>query len=214
MASEDEMADKKLLLVDDAPENLQLLYQTLKGEYEIFSATSGSEALRLTGTLLPDLILLDIMMPEMDGYQVCEALKRDDRLREIPVIFLTALHEEADEVKGFEMGAVDFIVKPFKAVVVRRRVATHLELQQKRNQLEAANRELKEALDRIKVLSGLLPICMNCKKIRSDDGSWTQLETYISQHSEALFSHGYCPECGARMKEELASSLAARSGRQ
>ncbi|WP_460595825.1 response regulator [Geomonas sp. Red276] len=208
------MADKKLLLVDDAPENLQLLYQTLKGEYEIFSATSGSEALRLTGTLLPDLILLDIMMPEMDGYQVCEALKRDDRLREIPVIFLTALHEEADEVKGFEMGAVDFIVKPFKAVVVRRRVATHLELQQKRNQLEAANRELKEALDRIKVLSGLLPICMNCKKIRSDDGSWTQLETYISQHSEALFSHGYCPECGARMKEELASSLAARSGRQ
>ncbi|MEI6206466.1 MAG: response regulator [Desulfuromonadales bacterium] len=191
------MEKKKLLIVDDTPENLVILYKTLREDYQIIGANSGQEALRLASSTVPDLILLDIMMPEISGFEVCRILKEQELLRDIPVIFITALIEETDEVRGFSLGAADYITKPFKPAILKRRISTHLELKSQRDALADKNIELEKALANVKELSGLLPICMMCKKIRDDEGYWSQLETYISLHSKALFSHGICPDCYA-----------------
>ncbi|ACH37407.1 MAG: hypothetical protein ACD_55C00013G0001 [uncultured bacterium] len=197
------MVKKKLLVVDDTPENLIILYKILRKEYEVLGANSGKEALLALAENRPDLILLDVMMPEMDGLEVCRILKDDSRYRDIPVIFVTALSDEVDESRGFKAGAVDFLSKPVNPVILSHRVAVHLELQSQKEALTRKNQELQEALSRVKELSGLLPICMTCKKIRDDQGYWNQLESYISLHSEALFSHGYCPECAAAAMKKI-----------
>ena len=108
-------AEKKLLLlVDDDSENIQVVHSILKDRYKLRVATNGAKALELAKVEpLPDLILLDVMMPQMDGYEACGLLKADQRTRDIPVIFLTGKTEVADETRGFEVGAVDYIHKPF-----------------------------------------------------------------------------------------------------
>ncbi|MGB9241912.1 MAG: SpoIIE family protein phosphatase [Candidatus Acidiferrales bacterium] len=141
---------KTVLVVDDAPANLQIVNSILKDEYKIRVATSGAKALVLVKVKpLPDLILLDVVMPEMDGYEVCGILKATPEARDIPVIFLTGKTEADDETKGFEMGAVDYIHKPFLAAVVKARVHTHLMLREAREQLSrqliAINSELEMA---------------------------------------------------------------------
>lgn len=198
------MSRKKLLVVDDVPENLIIAYKILRKDYEVIGANSGRDALQIVAATRPDLILLDIMMPGMDGFEVCRILKEDASLRDIPVIFITALSDELDEARGFQSGAVDYITKPFKPTVLKHRVAVHLELTAQREALARSNEELKEALANVKELSGLLPICMTCKKIRDDKGYWNQLESYISQHSDALFSHCYCPGCAEAEMAKLA----------
>ncbi|MEG3641505.1 HD domain-containing phosphohydrolase [Magnetococcus sp. PR-3] len=122
------MDQQTLLLVDDEPRNLQLLRQILKADYQLLFAKSGQEALERAFEQRPDLILLDVMMPDLDGYTVCAQLKQDARTRHIPVIFVTAMSEESDEARGFELGAVDYIAKPVRAPVVRARVRNHLTL--------------------------------------------------------------------------------------
>src|SRR5579871_108127 len=127
---------KTLLLVDDEPANIQIVNSILKDIYKTRIATSGAKALELANqTPAPDLILLDVMMPEMDGYEVCSRLKSSDHTRDIPVIFLTGQTEIDDETKGFEVGAVDYIHKPFSPAVVQARVRTHLMLRGIREQL-------------------------------------------------------------------------------
>jgi serine phosphatase RsbU (regulator of sigma subunit) len=129
---------KTVLLVDDEPANLQIVNSILKDTYKTRIATNGAKALELANQdPAPDLILLDVMMPEMDGYEVCSRLKSDDRTRDIPVIFLTGQTEIDDETRGFEVGAVDYIHKPFSPAVVQARVRTHLVLRGIRNQLES-----------------------------------------------------------------------------
>ena len=129
---------KTVLLVDDEPANLQIVKSILKDTYKTRIATNGAKALELANQdPAPDLILLDVMMPEMDGYEVCSRLKSDDRTRDIPVIFLTGQTEIDDETRGFEVGAVDYIHKPFSPAVVQARVRTHLVLRGIRNQLES-----------------------------------------------------------------------------
>lgn len=193
----DEAVRPTILIVDDTPENITVLGEMLHTQYAIRVATSGSRALiSATSHPLPDLILLDVMMPEMSGFEVCRILKKEVSFRDIPIIFITALTEEADEARGFEAGAVDFITKPFKPAILKKRISTHLELKSQKDTLARNNKELQELLAKVNVLSGLLPICMMCKKIRDDKGYWNQLEAYISKHSSALFSHSYCPECG------------------
>lgn len=201
------MERQKILIVDDTPENLHLLYRTLRNEYYLFGATSGREALAIAASHRPDLILLDIMMPEIDGYEVCRRLKSSEELKDIPVLFLTALSEYNDELRGLEIGAVDYITKPFKTAVVKRRIETHLALKRKTDQLARSNAELREALENVRALSGLLPICSKCKKIRDDQGYWKHVETYISLHSDVLFSHGYCPECATKAMDDLKIQL-------
>lgn len=122
------MDDKRILIVDDEPNNLQLLRQILKEDYSLVFAKNGLEALSAVEKHKPDLILLDIMMPEMDGYETCRRLKESSETESIPVIFVTAMSDIRDEFRGFEAGAVDYIVKPLSAPVVRARVKTHLSL--------------------------------------------------------------------------------------
>lgn len=119
---------KKLLVIDDEPNNLRVIGQILRDRYELIFATSGEEAIELAAQDLPDLILLDIMMPGMNGYEVCEKLKANPSTREIPVIFVTAMSEVEDEARGFDAGAVDYIQKPVSGPILLRRVETHLSL--------------------------------------------------------------------------------------
>ena len=127
---------KTVLVVDDAPANIQIVHSILKDIYKIRIATSGAKALELVKvTPPPDLVLLDVMMPEIDGYEVCTRLKLDPETRDIPVIFLTGQTEVEDETKGFDVGAVDYIHKPFSPAVVKARVQTHLVLRGIREQL-------------------------------------------------------------------------------
>ena len=179
----------RILIVDDMPENIRMLIELLQNDYATVPATNGHIAVqKARADPQPDLILLDIIMPGMDGYDVCRELKADPRTRGIPVIFITAVSEAMDEAKGFTLGAVDYVTKPFNPVTITARVKTHIELSQ-------TVRALQSALDKVKTLSGLLPICAHCKKVRDDKGYWNQIETYIDAHSEASFSHGICPEC-------------------
>lgn len=127
----------RILIVDDVPDNIRILSRMLAEEgHQLTAATNGREALQLVDACSPDMILLDIMMPEMDGYEVCAALKADPLHCDIPVIFITALADAEDETHGLSLGAVDYITKPFKEAVVRLRVRTHLELKRQRDLLD------------------------------------------------------------------------------
>ncbi len=127
----------RILVVDDEPHNIKLLSDFLKEGNKIMVAKEGEPALKVAwGPNPPDLILLDIIMPGLDGYEVCRRLKADDRSMHIPVIFITALDHADDETKGFNLGAVDFITKPFNPVIVKARVNTHLQLKRKTDLLE------------------------------------------------------------------------------
>ena len=127
----------RILIVDDVPDNIRVLSRMLGDDgHQISAATNGRQALKLAAACNPDLILLDVMMPEMDGYQACAALKADPQLGSIPIIFITALADAEDETRGLELGAVDYITKPFKESIVRVRVKTHLELKRQHDILQ------------------------------------------------------------------------------
>lgn len=117
-----------ILIVDDEPTNLEILSEALEDRYDIMCATNGEDALEAALEDLPDLILLDVMMPEMDGYQICRALKADPLTVDIPVIFLTGLSGSSDETKGLELGAADYISKPINVPIVRLRINNHMKL--------------------------------------------------------------------------------------
>ncbi|MBF0142945.1 MAG: SpoIIE family protein phosphatase [Magnetococcales bacterium] len=132
-----------ILVVDDTPENIDILKGALASEYMIRPATSGEVALRaVLVEPLPDLILLDVMMPGMDGHAVCRRLKSDPKTREIPIIFVTARSGEADELEGLRLGAVDYITKPFRIPIVQARIRTHLALRAAQVRLDEYNRRL------------------------------------------------------------------------
>ncbi len=133
-------SDKPLVLVvDDNATNIDLLVNTLKDEYRLGVSKSGQKALEYTDKNLPDMILLDVMMPEMSGYEVCRRLKAVPRTAEIPVIFITALTEIEDKTRGFEVGGVDYITKPFHRAEVRARVKSHIALKMLREELSSQN---------------------------------------------------------------------------
>ena len=133
----DDQQPARILLVDDNTTNLQLLHETLDGQgYKLLIAKNGKTALAIAHKARPSLILLDIMMPEMDGYEVCRRLKTDESTNQIPIIFITALADEEDEAKGLSMGAVDYLTKPINPELVRARVRNHLELKQHQDHLE------------------------------------------------------------------------------
>jgi len=143
MASNNEEA--KILLVDDSVQNLRLLGNMLREKsYQIALAQNGKEGLQLAAKILPDLILLDIMMPELDGYEVCKQLKEDENTRHIPVIFLTAKTSNNDIVNGFQIGGVDYITKPFNKEELFMRIKTHLELKQAHDKISRQAESLRE----------------------------------------------------------------------
>lgn len=137
---------KTVLVVDDTPANIDILIDILSEDYDIAVATNGEEALESVAEELPDLILLDIMMPGMDGYEVCRRLKSAEDTRNIPVIFISAMSEISDEIKGFEVGAIDYITKPFSPLVVQHRVNAILKLEEKTKELSALAQKLSKYL--------------------------------------------------------------------
>ncbi len=137
-----------LLVIDDIPENLTLMYQLLKDDYRVKGANSGTRGIALAESAKPDLILLDIMMPEMDGYEVCERLKSQPSTRDIPIIFLTAKTERIDEQKGLALGAADYITKPVNPEIVKARVKTHVSLKLSSDMLKGENEALEKEVQR------------------------------------------------------------------
>ncbi len=147
----------RVLLVDDQPANLDVLCKVLEADnYRVLLAPSGEVALKTAARAQPDLILLDVMMPEMDGYEVCRRLKADEKTRAIPVIFITARDLHEDVVQGFEIGAVDYITKPFREREVLVRVRTHVELSRLHRELAQKNRALEEEKHQRQQLKGQL----------------------------------------------------------
>ncbi len=175
------MGNKKrlLLIVDDNPENRKVLGNLLiNNGYEVGAAPDGQNALEFIDNEHPDLVLLDIMMPGIDGFEVCEKLKSNVDTRHIPVIFLTAKTSTEDIVRGFEVGGVDYVSKPFNSQELLARIKTHIE---------------------IKTLRGLLPICSKCEKIRDDSGYWHSIEKYVEDNADVFFSHSLCITCLDKM---------------
>jgi diguanylate cyclase (GGDEF)-like protein len=127
----------RILVVDDQPSNIQTLYQVLKGDYDVAMATDGSQAIELCQRRPPDLVLLDVVMPGIDGFEVCRRLKVDPATRDVPVIFVTARDSTEDETQGLEVGAVDFITKPVNPPVVRARVRAHIALKRQADLLRS-----------------------------------------------------------------------------
>ena len=186
-----------ILVIDDQPANLKVLLSFLQEhDFRVYMMDSGQRALTVLPKIKPDLILLDVMMPGMNGFEVCRRIKADKELTPVPVIFMTALDSVGDKMAGFSAGAVDYITKPFQQAEVLARVNTHVTLRKR-------ERELEHALEEIKTLTGILPICAYCKQIRNDEGYWQQVEEYIAEHSRAMFSHGICPSCYRREIELL-----------
>ena len=143
------MEKKKILMIDDARLNLATAREVLEDDYELYEATSAKQGMKILEEILPDLILLDIIMPDIDGYEMIAQLKTSRRLKSIPVIFLTAVADPVSEVKGFNLGAVDFITKPFVAPVMKRRIATQLELYSYQNQLEKIVEQKVEEVEKM-----------------------------------------------------------------
>jgi len=137
----------RILIVDDNPENIQALLPVLKKEYKVLAATGGPRALEIASLAPPDLILLDIMMPEMDGYEVLRRLKESVRTRDIPVIFATAVSERENELKGLELGAVDYITKPYSLPIIRARVSAHISLKRYSDSLKDMVREQTKTIE-------------------------------------------------------------------
>lgn len=199
-----------VLVVDDQPANIRVLGEALKSDYQIKMARSGIKAIEIASSdNPPDLILLDIIMPEADGYEVCKQLKNSSKTNKIPIIFITAKNQEEDETKGLEYGAVDYITKPFSIPIVKARVKTHLELKKHRDLLED-----------LSTLDGLTGIPNRRKFDNSLDNEWKRAvrDSYplslimIDIDYFKLFNdnygHGAGDECLKKVANEL--SLTAK----
>ncbi len=199
-----------ILLVDDNLTNLKVLLDLLQAQgLAIAVARSGAEALERLLHLTPDLILLDVLMPGLNGFDTCRRIKAQDAYHDIPILFMTALTDVDSKLQGFAIGGVDYVTKPFETSEVLARVHTHLtirrlhqrlalqnaELQATNMQLQELTTTLRTTLEEVKTLRGLIPICAWCKQIRDVQGLWHELEAYLRGHTEADFTHGLCPAC-------------------
>jgi sigma-B regulation protein RsbU (phosphoserine phosphatase) len=147
--------------------------------------------------------ILDWMMPGTDGLELCRLIRRDDARSHLYVMLLTARNGPADVVTAIDAGADDYLTKPFDPEELRARVQVGIRIVSLQRRLGERVAELQEALSKVKQLSGLLPICSYCKRIRSDENYWEQIDSFVSQHSEAEFSHGVCPHCFETVRAEF-----------
>jgi AmiR/NasT family two-component response regulator len=176
------------------------------GYEQVGEASNGLEVVEMVCSLRPDVVLMDIEMPELDGL---EASGRIQDQCPTPVVVLTAYESKELVDRASEMGVGAYLLKPPKASEIDRAVTIaltrHSDLMMIRDALrqkEALVNELQEAINKIKTLEGLIPICSWCKKIRDDEGYWQQVELYVSEHTKAEFTHGICPDCYIKVAEE------------
>ena len=185
-----------VVIVDDIVENVRVLHHCLKDEgYSFAVARNAAELFEVLEARSPTLVLLDVMLPDLDGFSILKRMRSDPRWGDLPVIFVSARVEREDKLQGFFSGGVDYIAKPFDAAEVRARVATHVALRTALENQRKLVSELQAALDRVKRLEGIIPICARCKSVRADDGYWKQVESYLSEFAGLTFSHGLCPDC-------------------
>lgn len=228
----------EILVVEDSHTQAEQLRHVLETHgYKVTLTYNGEQALKYLKKTRPTIVISDVMMPGIDGYELCRQIKHLDGFQSLPVILLTQLSSPHDIIRGLECGADHFITKPYNTdyllshiqyIVVNRQLrrssmsdlgieiffagqkhfltsdriqildllfSTYEAVMQKNTELEEANQQLQKSLETIKRLSGLIPICSRCKKIRNDKGYWQQLEVYVKEHSDAEFTHGLCPDC-------------------
>lgn len=230
-----------ILLAEDSPtQRLQLKYILEQAGYQVTTACNGVEALERMVHALPDLLISDVVMPQIDGYQLCRLVRQNATTQHLPVLLLTYLSDPEAIINGLDCGANLFLIKPYEDDLLLSHVKYAVQnaaLRQpgssedgvevsfhgrkhritsdrvqildllfsafdhvlhKAKALEEANRQLSSALETIKQLQGILPICAWCKKIRDDKGSWQQMEHFIQERTTAQFTHGLCPDCATK----------------
>lgn len=199
-----------MLIVEDEPISALFMKNALQDQYDLGMARNGAEAIALVRSSSPDLVLLDVMLPDMSGFEICRTLKREEAFADLPILFVTALDDADSEILGLGLGGIDYLKKPVNLALLRQRVLNHVELKRRsdlvreqRDLLERQKAELQEALARVKRLEGILCICASCKRIRDVGDQWKQLEAYLSWHSDARFSHGLCPDCYEKAVAQL-----------
>ena len=198
------IARQAVLIVDDSQTDLRIVSRLLEApDRRLVTASSGEEALQL----LPDydfaLIILDVHMDGMSGFETAEKIRANEQTQAVPIIFVTATDRGEEAIfRGYDMGAVDYLFKPVEANLLRSKVnvfcqlsAQRLLIHQQLEEIQAKNEVLKRQLGEIQTLRGLVPICAKCKNVRDDSGFWQSIEYYVSEHSEAEFSHSLCPQC-------------------
>lgn len=188
----------RILIADDDPGARLLLEHAVKrwGGYEVVAVDDGITAWNcLCSSDPPLLALLDWMMPGMDGVDICRRVRSRSDSRGIYLILITGNESRESRLTGLQAGANDYLTKPFDPAELQARVHVASHVVRLQLQLQGRVHELEEALTRVKRLERLLPICMYCKKIRDEQDSWQQIESYISSHSDAEFSHGICADC-------------------
>jgi len=190
----------KILVAEDQTVSRRILEASLrKWGYEVEGVENGTRAWEiLQGEEAPQLAILDWLMPGMDGIEICRQIRLRPQTQPVYIILLTARSGREDMIRGLEAGADDYITKPFDRDELRARVQVGIRVLELQGALAHRVRQLEDALSRVKQLQGLLPICSYCKKIRNDRNYWQQVEGYISERTEAQFSHGICPECYAQ----------------
>jgi phosphoserine phosphatase RsbU/P len=195
----------RILVADDDRVGLTMVARSLERRgLEVLVAHDGDEAWRIIQEENDlAMAILDWEMPGIDGPDVCRRIRQDAGCASMYVILLTARDASTDIVAGLDAGADDYLIKPFNREELRARVDVGIRVIALQNKLGERVIELESALSKIKQLSGLLPICSYCKRIRNDGNYWEQVESYITEHTEARFSHGICPPCAKKVMAEF-----------
>jgi sigma-B regulation protein RsbU (phosphoserine phosphatase) len=195
----------KVLIAEDDRVTGELLARTLRRwDYDTTLVSDGEQAWELLRRVTaPTLAILDWMMPLMDGPDICRRVRAELPLANMYLMLVTARETRRDLIAGLDAGADDYIVKPFNPDELRARVSVGVRVLTLQAKLAERVADLQAALNSVKQLRGLLPICSYCKRIRGDDHYWQQVEGYIADHSNAQFSHGICPSCYATISAEL-----------
>ena len=202
----------RILIAEDDPISRSVLTTNLLDwGHEVVTAVNGVEALRASQEEnAPRLVILDWMMPEMEGPDVCRRMRELQSIIPPYIIMLTARQGPREVVEAMQAGADDYLTKPYYRDELRVRVQVGVKMIELQQRLSDRIGELQQALDQVKRLQGIIPICGYCKKVRDDEDYWQNVESYIATHSEAEFSHGVCPSCFAAVVEpQLASFKSA-----
>jgi len=206
----------RVLVADDDRTATTILARTLAGwSLNVTVVDDGEKAwAAINAGEPPSLAILDWMMPTLDGPELCRRIRANAATAPMYVMLLTSRSARSDLVAGLEAGADDYLVKPFDLGELRARVHVGMRVATLQERLADRVSELQAALANVKQLSGLLPICSYCKRIRSDKDYWEQVDSYVAHHSEAQFSHGICPTCYTKVMEELDEAEAQKRGRK
>ena len=204
----------QVLIADDDRATAELLARTLeRWEFDVIVERDGASAWEvLRGPASPSLAILDWMMPGLDGPEVCRLVRQEGARSNAYLILLTSRDSRTDLVIGLEAGADDYLVKPFDPPELQARLHVGTRVLGLQERLADRVHELQSALSEVKQLNGLLPICAYCKRIRSDNNYWEQVDAYIAQHSDATFSHGICPACYDVISKEIDAYAKGNAG--